>query len=305
MVKIKNILLWLFLIISIFAIYLNFNNFKKTLESDYKKEETKIREPNQYVKKYNGSFVSTTNNSNPTNYQDLLNIFYTVINNGWEKYDFQCSKSYKTCIEDVVSISEDQELLSVINNLVHPYNSYRKVQLQYDETGDVSISIIRLYSEEEIKKIDQEIDRIIKENTTPNMDLYSKIKNIHDYIINNTKYDSEKAHNNKSPYDSERITGLLFEHYAICSGYSDTEAVILTKLGIENYKIVSKTHVWNAVYYNNEWLHLDLTWDDPVSTSGKDILSHDYFLITDEKLFSKDETKEVHEYNRKIYKDFN
>ena len=305
MAKVKNILLWLFLIISIFAIYINFNNFKETLEKEKNKENEIVQEPNEYAMNYQGSFVKITNNKNPSTYQDLLNIFYTVINNGWEKYNLKCDKSYTTCIDDVVSISEDEELLSVINNLVHPYNSYKKIQLQYDETGEVIISIIHLYSKEEIAKIDAEINRIIDENTTSDMDLYTKIKNIHDYIINNTKYDSDKANFNKSPYDSERMTGLLFEHYAICSGYSDTEAVILTKLGVENYKIVSDTHVWNALYYNNEWYHLDLTWDDPVSTSGKDILTYDYFIITDEELFEKDNEKKIHEYNREIYTNFN
>lgn len=304
MTKIKNILLWLFLVVSIFAIYLNFNQFKKNLENkDNNKQEEKIPKPNQYVNDYSGSLVKISNQYVPNNYQDLLNIFYNVINNGWEEFDFKCSKSYKTCIDDVAKISEDQELLSTINNLVHPYNSYKKIQLQYDETGEVKIMIEHLYTEKEIKKIDEEINRIIAETTTEDMDLYTKIKNIHDYIINNTKYDQEKSQN-KSPYDSERMTGLLFENYAICSGYSDTEAVILTKLGVKNYKIVSDSHVWNAVYYNNKWLHLDLTWDDPVTTSGRDVLNYDYFLITDEELFSKDATKNDHEYNCDYYKDF-
>lgn len=304
MVKIKNIFLWLFLIVSIFAIYINFSRFKKGLETDTQKEKEKTQEVNQYAVNYSNSFVSVSDNYVPSNTQDILNIFYNVLNNGWEEFGFKCPKSYKTCIDDVVSISENQELLSVINNLVHPYNSYQTINLQYDESGEVNISITHLYSKEEIKQIDKEIDHIINKTTTDDMDLYTKIKTIHDYIINHTKYDSAKAEGT-SPYDSERMTGLLFEHFAICSSYSDTEAVILNKLNVPNYKIVSDSHVWNAVYYNNEWLHLDLTWDDPVSTSGKDILSHEYFLITDEELLEKDIDKIEHEYDRNIYTDFN
>ena len=57
--------------------------------------------------------------------------------------------------------------------------------------------------------------------------------------------------------------------------------------------------MWNYVKINNEWLHLDLTWDDPVSEDGKDILDDKYFLIDDEAL-SKLE-KDDHTYNADIY----
>ena len=32
--------------------------------------------------------------------------------------------------------------------------------------------------------------------------------------------------------------------------------------GIKNYKIASSNHVWNYVYIENNWYHLDLTWDE-------------------------------------------
>ena len=42
-------------------------------------------------------------------------------------------------------------------------------------------------------------------------------------------------------------------------------SIYLNTLGIKNYKVASDTHVWNVAYINNKWLHIDLTWDDPVS----------------------------------------
>ena len=79
-------------------------------------------------------------------------------------------------------------------------------------------------------------------------------------------------------------------------------AVILTKLNVPNFKVASATHVWNAVYVDNTWLHLDLTWDDPVSTSGKDILDHSYFLITNDRLEELDkENKNEHIFNKGTY----
>ena len=79
-------------------------------------------------------------------------------------------------------------------------------------------------------------------------------------------------------------------------------ALFLEKLNIKNYKISSDKHVWNAVYINNEWLHLDLTWDDPVSKDNKDHLEHDYFLINDNELLNKE--KNEHTYDINVYSEF-
>ncbi len=66
-----------------------------------------------------------------------------------------------------------------------------------------------------------------------------------------------------------------------------------------NYKIATENHVWNYVKLDNEWLHLDLTWDDPITTDGKQVLDDAFFLIDDDELRSKE--KEQHSYNADIY----
>ena len=167
--------------------------------------------------------------------------------------------------------------------------------------------IDKLYSDEDIDKIDKDIDIWINEYVRSNMNDKDKIKAMHDAIINRTKYDKVRADTNNSKYDSARINGLLYDHYAICSGYTDMMAVVLSKLGIPNYKIASEEHVWNAVYLDGKWYHLDLTWDDPLTTSGKNMLLHDYFLINDSELTRLDmeKSKRDHIYNRDIYLEFN
>mgnify|MGYP001092294894 FL=1 len=133
------------------------------------------------------------------------------------------------------------------------------------------------------------------------MDRETKIKTIHDYIINNTKYDIDKANNGKSNYDSSRATGVLFEGYGICSGYTDVMAIFLNKIGVDNFKVSSDTHIWNAINYNNNWYHIDATWDDPVSQSGVDSLSHDYFVINTQQLKNLDVNNTDHNFDNKYY----
>ena len=61
-------------------------------------------------------------------------------------------------------------------------------------------------------------------------------------------------------------------------------AIFLNSLGVKNYKIATENHIWNAVYIDNNWYHLDLTWDDPVTKdSAVDTLSHKFFMINTNK----------------------
>ena len=150
----------------------------------------------------------------------------------------------------------------------------------------------------EIEKTKKKIDEIYKEKYDPKKNVRENIKIFHDYIINNTKYDS----NNKtgtSDINSSGAYGVLFEGLGICSGYTDTMALFLEKLNVKNYRISSNTHVWNLVYVDGSWLHLDLTWDDPIMSDGSDALKDDYFLIDTNTLMSKNDNE--HSFDPNIY----
>ena len=125
-----------------------------------------------------------------------------------------------------------------------------------------------------------------------------KIRIIHDYIINNADYDILKTKNkDDNTYRSSTAYGVLLQGYGICSGYSDAMAIFLDKLNIINYKISNDQHIWNLVYLDGEWLHLDLTWDDPISDSN--ITRDNYFLISTKNLETLDDG--VHYYNKSIF----
>lgn len=151
-----------------------------------------------------------------------------------------------------------------------------------------------------IKKIDEIINELIK----PEMNERDKIKVIHDYIINNTVYDEEKATlilqgNKVNDSNSTNAYGLLFEHKAICGGYADTMALFLDKLNIPNFKVSTYDHVWNVVELDNNLYHLDLTWDDPVTSTHENILTYTFFLLTNEELSNHNTGQ--HSFDQKIY----
>ena len=249
-------------------------------------------------------FVQETDDFHVNNRQDILNVIYTVLNHGLTDFTFYCDKDYEKCTDDLSEISNDQVLLSTINNFVSPYNSYEKIYFKITSYGEVNMTIDKLYSDEEKQNIENKITEFEDANITNNMSTRDKIKAFHDYLINNSVYDKARAEaieNGKdySGNNSHKANGPLIDGLALCSGYSDAMKIYLDRLKVPNYKISNSNHIWNLVYLDGQWLHLDLTWDDPVTTDGSNILLDRFFLISTDELHKLDATG--HNFNTEYY----
>ena len=279
--------------------------FRKPLYNLYRtyfvkeEKEVTLTASNDYTRDYDFNYVKRTDDFTPSNYQDLLNIYYTVLNSGEEEFSFYCTDEYSECINDVDSLANNQKVLSTINNFVHPFNSFRHLETSYDDYGKVTLKIEHIYSNNDIKLIEAKVEEIEKEIWSSSMSNEDKIKEAHNYIINNSKYDKDRSDNNIVKYKSDTAYGSLLEGYSLCGGYTDAMELFLEDMGIKSYKISSENHVWNAVYLNNAWYHLDLTWDDPITTDGSDILEYNFFLITTSELSELE--GEQHNYDKNVY----
>ena len=69
-----------------------------------------------------------------------------------------------------------KETISLLNNFVHPYNSSNNIKLNYGGEYKIGITINKAYSNEEITKINEVVDKVIKEKITNNMPTREKIK---------------------------------------------------------------------------------------------------------------------------------
>ena len=304
------------ILIAITVVFLNplTDTFAEIVSSE---PELIIKENNNYTKDIDYLYVQRTDDYIPYSYQDLLNIYYSVINNGCDQFTFYCPEEYTKCLNDVSQISSDELILTHLNNYVHPFNSFTNVKTSINENGEINLTIEYLYTDAEITAINTKADEILATILTNEMNDYEKIKTIHDYIVNNVKYDIERNEENDSKYNSYTAYGPLFEGYATCNGYTDLMAIFLTKIGFNNFKVATTPdeisysttgHIWNAVYLNDEWLHIDLTWDDPVSSDGKDYLFHTYFLVSTEAMKEADQGETVieeHNFNPLFYLEFN
>ncbi len=258
-----------------------------------------IAKANDYYLESNFDYISNYTDD-VSNKEELLNYIYYVINTGSTFADGECKKEYKNCIEDIKEIAKDENTLSLLNNFVHPYNSFKTIAFTYNDYGEFSIEVEHVYSKEEISEINYIVDNQINRLVSDNMTTENKIKNIHNYIIDNTKYDVLKEDNiNDTTYKSNTAYGVLIQGYGICSGYSDAMAIFLNKIGIENYKISNEKHIWNLIHINGVWAHLDATWDDPISEFNEN--RDTYFLISYDELTKLND--DTHSFNKNIFKE--
>ena len=276
-------------------IYIYYRENVKKVKQDIKLEK------NEYYKDKNYSYVQNTNDFVAKDKKHLINIFYTVINSGTNKFTFYCDENYKNCTKDVIELISNKDTLSNVNNFVHPYNSFETINASYDEYGQVDLTINKVYTEEDIQVLNTKVQKIINKKIKKNMSNKQKIKTIHDYIINNGRYATDKIRKKHPNKDYNKANDILIEGVGLCSAYSDAMALFLYEFGIDNYKIASDNHIWNLVKINNKWLHLDLTWDDPVTQTGVQKLEDIFMLIDNKELKELKVTQ--HKYDKNIYKE--
>lgn len=131
---------------------------------------------------------------------------------------------------------------------------------------------------------------------------FEKALVVHDYLILTSRYDEENYRNNTIPDVSHTPYGLLFNNKAVCSAYAEVFMIFMTMSNIECYYVFGNIkdsisglgHAWNIVRIENQYYHIDVTFDNPVpDVIGK--VKYDYFNISDE-LIAK-----THIWNRKEY----
>jgi len=126
-------------------------------------------------------------------------------------------------------------------------------------------------------KLEKRADQIIAK-LTDKMSTYQKVKIIHDEIINNCEYVLQGQE-----FDS--AYGALVNKKAKCTGYAHAFAYVCNRAGIKTAFVIGDdgTHIWNMVYINKKWYHIDLTWDDPVSNFTQNT-TYNYFLLSDKQI---------------------
>ena len=150
---------------------------------------------------------------------------------------------------------------------------------------------------ETIRNAEFQIENLVQSLRFSN-DKYYQIREIHDFIVENTEYDETISKSN-----IYNIYGTLINKEAVCEGYAKTFKYILDKLDIpciiacgigQNSKGQTESHAWNYVKLNDVWYAVDVTWDDPVIIGNGSVtneMRYHYFLRGSNSFF-KDHTED-------------
>ena len=131
--------------------------------------------------------------------------------------------------------------------------------------------------EEKVKQREELANEVLSKIPENTSDI-EKIRYIHDYLIDHITYDGNVLTGTSSSFTS------LLEGRALCEGYAGAFEYLAKKLGFDAIKISGKVginkedHAWNMVKINDNWYHIDCTWDDDPSNR------YTYFLLSDEEL---------------------
>lgn len=148
-------------------------------------------------------------------------------------------------------------------------NEYLKASLniKYEK---IPSSIIHFVEE---NTFNETVDSVVKGANTKKTTL-EKVLYVHNFLLDHVTYDNVNIH-------SHDEIGAIVYGRAACQGYSEALDFLLKKLKIESKVVVSyqMNHAWNMIKIDNQWYHIDVTWDD---TSTE--YSYTYFLISDKTI---------------------
>ncbi len=204
---------------------------------------------------------------------------------------------------------EFAKLNSIINDVItDPELFYLNVKgmrcgAYEDMAGTVHLSTVKVEyqnTKEEveplIEQFNSKVSKIISSTVNDGMTDLEKALKLHDYIVLNTKYDLEGTmedyNGGISAYD------IIIMGNGVCQGYAQAYNYLLEKVGIESIMVTSQemVHAWNLVNIDDQWYHVDATWDDPVPDAvGR--VNHTYFMLSDEAISSTNDVRKKAHYS--------
>lgn len=202
----------------------------------------------------------------------------------------EAAKEEKTAI-NARGLFVKQEKVDKIINAVKNDNPqflsfYDKVEYSYNVANSYTTLVkIKYFEGDDYKSLESAAEAILSQAEKQPTD-YLKVKYVHDTLINNCSYNLS-ANNKRFNYSA---AGPIMYKTGVCEGYSKAFCYLIQSMDIPclcvpgiaiNSIGETEGHMWNMVKLGENWYNVDVTWDDPVTNTGEDLLQYDYFLIGD------------------------
>lgn len=226
------------------------------------------------------------------NNKDLENYLKTNFKNKNNLIQFEVKN---TRMSDFNTIADKISFITEKNN--HLGINYIEYGGNYLGTkANITVKPKYITSTEQDKIVSDYVDSVLANKPKSVITNKDKIKYVTDKIVMDLEYD--KTLSKTSTYEA------IINKEVVCEGYARLTKVFLDKLNIPNYLLTGKgngeDHMWNMVKLENNWFHVDNTWNDPIFTNAqkpKNYISYEFFLRTDEEM------KKTHSWDNNLNKE--
>ncbi|MBB6216350.1 hypothetical protein HNQ80_002450 [Anaerosolibacter carboniphilus] len=187
-----------------------------------------------------------------------------VVEKGQAKYTYNLKGDKK--IENFpLQLNDGNYKVSILENVSG--SSYKivaaaNIDVKVEDKKNVFLNSIQLIEWNDSMKAIEKAKELTRNLDTDE----EKIAAIHGYIVENIRYDYDKARNLN--YDYLPVIDTTFAtNLGICYDYSSLFAGMLRSVGIPAKLIKGYTknaqgyHAWNEVYANEKWMIIDTTYD--------------------------------------------
>jgi hypothetical protein len=121
---------------------------------------------------------------------------------------------------------------------------------------------------------------------------YEKVLAVHDWLVRNLTYDASIDEAGKG----NGIYGAIVDRKTMCRGYAEALQLILTCTSDIDVDMAvgsarndagdPEGHAWNIVYIDENWYHIDTTFDDPRGNPDGDV--HRYYFGLNDRYIKTD-----------------
>lgn len=147
-------------------------------------------------------------------------------------------------------------------------------------------TVVQLYAyvsgnrcERMLNQVKEVVDGVI-ESLPPGLTELQREQQIYQWLAAHCTYDRD-VNQVADNWRSYAAVGSLLDGKAVCEGYARALQLLLSQAGITCRSVTGTAegggHMWNMVKLGDDWVHVDLTWDD----SGDEGPLYRYFNLPD------------------------
>ncbi|WP_310603653.1 Ig-like domain-containing protein [Anaerosporobacter sp.] len=257
-------------------LYAGIGNGTCNISTNYKGKTYAVEIKIHGFEEYTSTYLENASNPIVLHVGDNYQIPYPQ-----KKYDYVKIKYQIYYPEQVFDEKTNKNI--VIDEGALSVDKKGKVTANKFGTGTVSICFgEEAYAEYNFIILSDYENEIIASNITSEMSDYEKAKALHDFVCSKMVYKTDYFSNYKN--DMPCWYFCLVNGGGVCQNYTVIYQRLLNAVNIPCIRIISDSmnHTWNYVKIEDEWLHVDTTWDDK---EGKEPV-YTYFMLRDEEIRS-------------------